>query len=225
MLPYEDALGAGSGADWIADRRSAWRGARAGAGVGALNGRDILWAVLAFAALAAGATPANAAPPAKAQAEIDHLLDQLATASDEQAANAIELRVHELWRHAASPAAVILLEHGVLEIQNNSSEAATQDLDAALALDPDYLEAFNDRAAARLLGGQYAAAARDVAEALRREPREFAALQMLSRIAEAQHEWKAALEAWEKVLALDPKTRDAQSRLDMLRRNAEGEPT
>ncbi len=167
----------------------------------------------------------HAGPPAQNQAEIDHLLDQLATAPDEQVATALELRLHELWRRAASPAAVILLEHGVIEIQNNSSEAATQDLDAALALEPDYVEAFNDRAAARLLGGEYAGAARDVAEALRREPREFAALQTLSRIAEARHEWKAALEAWEKMLALDPKTRDAQSRLNLLRRNAEGEPT
>jgi tetratricopeptide (TPR) repeat protein len=182
-------------------------------------------ALAAFAMAAAGSKPLSAAPPAKTQAEINHLLDLLAVAPDEEVATALELRVHDLWRHAASPAAVILLEHGVVEIQNNSSEAATQDLDAALALEPDYIEAFNDRAAARLLGGDYDGAARDVAEALRREPREFAALQTLSRVAEARHEWPAALEAWQKVLAIDPKTRDGQSRLNLLRRNAEGEPT
>ena len=166
---------------------------------------------------------ARAAPPSKLQ--VDRLLAELHAATDEQAAAAVEQRLHALWRGAGSPAAEMLLDRSVQELQAEAPEAAAADLDAALTLDPDYTEAYNDRAAARLMLGDYAGATRDVGEALAREPRQFAALETLSRIAEARRDWKTALEAWRKVLAIDPKTHDGQARLNMLRRKAEGEAT
>ncbi len=178
---------------------------------------------LALALTIAAAHPVAAAAPSKAQT--DRLLDALQTAPDDQVASAIEQRLHMLWQGAGSPASVMLLQRGVQELQTNAPEAATADLDAALTLDPDYTEAYNDRAAARLMQGDYAGAIRDAGEALRREPRHFSALQTLSRVAEARGDWKTALEAWEKALALDPQTHDGQARLNMLRQHAEGEAT
>ncbi len=183
-------------------------------------------ASLAGAALLAGlccATIANAAPPP--QWQVDRLLHSLRSATDDQAAGEAESRLHDLWRSAGSPAAAMLLQRGVQEMQAGAPGAAAVDLDAALTLDPEYTEAYNDRAAARLMLGNFDGAARDAGEALRREPRHFAALQTLSRIAEARGDWKTALAAWEKAMALDPQTHDGQTRLNMLRRNAEGEAT
>ncbi len=163
-----------------------------------------------------------AAPP---RAQVDRLLSQLQAAPDDQAAGEIEQHLHLLWRNAGSPAAVMLLERGVQELHTDAAGAAAADLDAALTLDPDYTEAYSDRAAARLMLGDYPGAIRDAGEALRREPRHFAALQTLSQIAEARGDWKTALEAWQRVLAIDPRTHDGQARLNMLRRKAEGEAT
>lgn len=173
--------------------------------------------------LIACAAPARAAQPPKAL--IDSLFAALAAAPDEQTAARIEDRLHTLWRAEGSPASAMLLGRAVQEMADNAPDAAAGDLDAALTLDPDYVEAYNDRAAARLMQGDYAGAIADAGEALKREPRQFATLQTLSRVAEARGNWKAALEVWQKVLALDPRTPDGQQRLNLLRRNAEGEAT
>ena len=92
-------------------------------------------------------------------------------------------------------------------------------------LAPDFAEAWLARALVKFQAGDYAGAIRDIEATLQREPRQFVALQTLSRIAEAQGDWKGALAAWQKVLELDPRTPHAQERLEMLQDKAFGEPT
>jgi tetratricopeptide (TPR) repeat protein len=98
-------------------------------------------------------------------------------------------------------------------------------MDDALVLAPDYADAWLHRALAKFHAGDYRGAVRDIEATLQREPRHFVAWQTLSRIAEAQEDWKGALAAWQKVLDLDPQTPHGQERLDMLRRKAFGEST
>jgi tetratricopeptide (TPR) repeat protein len=164
-----------------------------------------------------GASPANPV--------LDRLLAELKGAPDEQTAQMLELRIHEQWRDQGSPAAKLLLEQGVQELQNKAPDAATEDLSAALDLEPGYAEAYSDRAAAEFTNGQYDAAIRDAGQALRLEPRHFDALRILSHVAEERHDRKAALEAWQKAMSLSPMTPDGQERLNELRRDAEGEAT
>ena len=92
-----------------------------------------------------------------------------------------------------------------------------------MLLDPAYAEALNVRAAARLLNGDARGAVADSGAALTLEPRSFSALQTLSRALEAVGDWAGAFNAWQQSLALDPKTHDAQARLQVLRRRAVGE--
>ncbi len=170
------------------------------------------------------ASPIQAAAPPNPV--LDRLLAELQTAPDERAAQMLELRIHEQWRSAGSPAAKLLLESGVMAIQNTAAAgSAIDEFDAALDLEPDYAEAYGDRAAAHLAAGEYHGAALDAAAALQREPRHFDALRILSQVAEARHDWKTALRAWQGALAISPKTPDGQQRLNLLRRNAVGEAT
>lgn len=175
--------------------------------------------------IASGLAVLGGATVAAPNPVLDRLLTELKAAPDEQTAQVLELHIHEQWRNAASPAAKMLLEEGVQELQDKAPDAATQDMTAALDLAPDYAEAYSDRAAAEFTNGQYGAAIRDAAEALKLEPRHFDALRILSRVAEERHDWKAALGAWEKAMALSPMTPDGHARLNELRRNAEGEAT
>jgi tetratricopeptide (TPR) repeat protein len=163
-----------------------------------------------------------AAPP---PSPVQLLLGALQEAPDESTAAMLEARLQDIWQHQGSPAALLLVEHGTQALQRNAPGEATEDFDAALALEPDYLTAFVDRAAARLAAGDSTAALQDLAQALKREPHQFAALELLSRAAEARQDWKAALDAWQKLLAIDPKTTGGAKRLDTLREKAEGEPT
>ena len=153
----------------------------------------------------------------------DNLLDALKAAPNEPAAAALEAQIRGLWRDAASPALKLLLSRGQRELGENATNDALDSFDAALDLDPNLLDGWRGRAQARLRLGDPAGAARDIAEALRREPRNFAAWMDLSRIAEARGDWKGALSAWQKVLEITPRSPGAADRLRDLRRRAEGE--
>ncbi len=181
--------------------------------------RLLLALLLTLAALPALAQPR----PIQRNAELDTLLDALKVAPTEEAAAAVEVRVRQLWLEAGSPAATLLMKRGLRDLSNNAGGAAQDDFDSALALEPDLAEAYNRRAIARYLQGDYLGAIADIEATLRREPRNFMAFQSLSRIAEARGDAKGALIAWRRALELDPKTPDGGTRLRELEHKVDGE--
>ena len=172
-------------------------------------------------------TPAWADAPARPTREqtLDRLLGMLKVAPDEQTAAAVEGAIRGQWLAQATPATKLLLQHGASELTDHQPKEALGDFDAALDLQPDLLEGWHGRAMARADMGDYAGAARDIAETLKREPRQFSALEDLSRIAEQRGDWRGAYEAWRQALALDPKTPGGDDRLNDLKRRAFGDST
>jgi tetratricopeptide (TPR) repeat protein len=178
----------------------------------------------AFLILLFCAGPALAQPPADpVHAEIDQLLTALPMAPNEDTAARIESRVTMLWLKSGGPAVRLLLSHGVRNLGRDEPDEALQDFNAALALEPDLPEAFDRRAQARYQDGDVTGAVHDLEEVVKREPRHFGAWRTLSSIAEAQKHYASALAAWKQLLAVDPKTADAQKHLKELTRLAEGE--
>jgi tetratricopeptide (TPR) repeat protein len=114
---------------------------------------------------------------------------------------------------------------GLREMQTGSQEEALADFDAAATLDPDLAVAYDRRAMARFEQGDISGAIHDIEETLRHEPRDFSALQDLSRIAESQKNWAGAYAAWLKVIEIDPKTPGGADRLKDLKRRALGDAT
>ena len=167
------------------------------------------------------AAPALAQSPPKAN--LENLFTGLKSAPTEDAAAAIEAQIRTQWAEAATPAVRLLLSRGARELSENAPGDALDSFDAALDLSPDLLEGWRGRAAARRALGDYVGAIKDIGEVLRREPRNFAALQDLSRVAEARGDWKGAYAAWQKVLEISPKTPNGQDRLKDLQRRALGE--
>ena len=155
--------------------------------------------------------------------ETDALLDALQKAETEQAAATFEAKLRESWLRAGAPVATLLLNKGTRNLGGNAEEEALDDFDAALVIDPDYMEAYNRRAMARATLGDYRGALADIQEVLAREPRHFGALQTLSRVAEARDDFTGALRAWEKMMELAPKLPGAQERLKTLRKKVQGE--
>ena len=79
------------------------------------------------------------------------------------------------------------------------------------------------RAAAYGAAGDPAAAARDLQEALRLEPRHWAALETLSGLQEETGDAEGALRSFKAALALHPRLAGGETRLQDLRAKAEGE--
>ena len=159
------------------------------------------------------------------KAELDRLFKALRAAPDETAAAMLEGRIRALWVDEGSPAAVLLLGRGERELHANDGSEAMEDFDAVLALEPNYAEGYNHRAAARAAAGDYAGAVRDAEATLRLDPRHFPALQGLSHMAEDRGNWRAALEAWQRALDIDPRTPGGLDRLDKLQKKVDGEAT
>lgn len=187
---------------------------------------------LALLAVLLAPLPALAQAPAPAQgatrpdprrADIEKLLDAMKVAPNEQAAGMIEARLREAWLRAGAPVAALLLNKGTRNMRSSADEEALDDFDAALVIDPDYMEAYNRRAMARSTLGDYRGALADIQEVLRREPRHFGALQTLSRIAEERGDFRGAVLALEKALELAPHLPGGQDRAKALRLRALGE--
>jgi tetratricopeptide (TPR) repeat protein len=174
--------------------------------------------------LAAVPAFAQGRPDAR-KAELDQLFAALKVAPSEASAASIEDKIRQAWLQAGSPAVLLLLDQGAHDTDIGDTDGALQSLNDALVLAPDYPEAWLSRALTKSHAGDYPGAIRDIQATLQREPRHFVALQTLSRIAEAQQDWKGALAAWEKALEIDPRMPQGQDRLQTLRRKVFGEAT
>ncbi len=152
------------------------------------------------------------------------LLDRLRTAPTAQQAEALENQIAEAWRARISPSVQLLVERATQSLQNQDSKTAIGDLDAALDLQSDQADLWRLHAEARFANGDERGAVADLAQALSREPRCFPALADLSRFAEARHDYPMALEAWRRLIAVDPKVHGGAARLASLQRKVSGQP-
>jgi tetratricopeptide (TPR) repeat protein len=186
----------------------------------------LLGAVPAFAESAPPASPAGrAAATAEKRAALDRALAALKTAATEQEAAALTASIRQMWLQAGSPAVSLLMSRGLRALKSGANADAIQDFEAALVLDPDMAEAWHQIAAARFAQGDLRGAVAAIQETLTREPRHFSALESLSHIAEARHDWPGAYAAWQKALEIAPHLEGGETRLKDLKRRALGDET
>lgn len=171
----------------------------------------------------AAAQPAGNERRDPRRAEMDRLFAALLDAPDAAGAALVEQQIRRIWAESASPAAVLLLRRGVRNLAARETEEALQDFDAAIVLSPQAAEAWHLRAQAYAASGDSAAAARDLQEALRLEPRHFGVLMTLATLQEERRDYAAALRSLEAVLALYPRLSGGEQRRRELRRRAFGD--
>ena len=186
--------------------------------------RRLLPALLLLPATAFAQAPPRPAPEVR-KAELDRAFDALRTAPDEAGAVLVEARIRALWTQAASPSVVLLLRRGARNLEAQLPNEALEDCDAAITLAPDFAEAWFLRAQAYLAAGDGAAAARDLQEVLRLEPRHWPALLALAAIQDGAGDARGALRSLTAALAINPRMPGGATRLREQRRKAEGEAT
>jgi tetratricopeptide (TPR) repeat protein len=115
------------------------------------------------------------------------------------------------------------MSRGLRETNANAPDDAVAAFSDAIVLDPTLAEAWHQRAIARFKSGDTVGAVRDLQETLKLEPRHFGAWQTMERIAAAREDWKAAYDAWQHVMDIDPRTPNGEDRLKDLKRKAFGD--
>lgn len=179
--------------------------------------------MLLAAALCAVPALLNAQPTDAQPNSANKLLDALKHAPNPSAALPLEYKLRQVWMTAGSPAVTLLMKRGTRALAAGEDKQAAEAFGDAIVLDPKLAEAYHQRAIARYHTGNLTGAILDLEAALQHEPRDFAVLETLSQIAEAQGNWKAAYEAWNKVLEIDPMAAGGQDRLKQLKLKAFGE--
>lgn len=185
--------------------------------------RLVLGAALLIGTLPIGASATAQTPQTDPKVEAARLLDALRTASNTQEATLLEAHIEALWAEEGSPAVRLLMSRGARELAAGADKDAIEDFGDALTLAPNLADAWRARAQARYAAGDGDGAVADLLEALRLEPHDFLAYRLLTDICVKQQDWKAALHAWQKLLAIDPKTADGAQRLRQLRVHALGQ--
>ncbi|MDN3564960.1 hypothetical protein QWZ14_11360 [Paeniroseomonas aquatica] len=181
------------------------------------------WPMAGRAQPAAPGTPPRG--PEARKAELDRAFEALRTAPNEEGAALVEGRIRMLWAQGASPAVGLLLRRGGRNLEAELPVEALEDYDAAITLAPDFAESWFLRAQANLRAGAGAAAARDLQEVLRLEPRHWPALTMLAAIQNEAGDPQGALRSLRAALAINPQMPGGAERLREQRRKAEGDAT
>lgn len=136
--------------------------------------------------------------------ELDSLFADLRSAPDETTARALGDQIWQLWTHPAD-AALAERVRKIIEGGGFAGPAAQlPQIDQLVADYPNYSEAYNLRATANFLRGDYESALEDVEATLRIEPRHFGALAGRALIFHTQGKYEEAKDALLQGLEIHP---------------------
>jgi tetratricopeptide (TPR) repeat protein len=172
----------------------------------------------------AGAPPSDPSRPAQGEQvyNLNTLFDALKVAPDAQSAKAIEERIWAVWIVSGSDTCNLLMGRARAAADEKDYDLAIKLLNAVVELKPDYIEGWNRRATIYYLKKDYAHSIADIREVLSREPRHFGALSGLGLILQEIGDDKHALEAYRKVLAIDPHQERVAETVKSLSEKVEG---
>ena len=136
--------------------------------------------------------------------DLNTLFDALKIAPDEDSAKAIEERIWMVWAVSTSDTCNLLMSRVKVASDGKDYDLAIKLLSAVIAINPNYVEAWNERATIYYQKDDIAHAVADIREVLVREPRHFGALAGLGLILQEIGDDRHALEAYRKALAIDP---------------------
>jgi tetratricopeptide (TPR) repeat protein len=178
---------------------------------------------LLLAALLLLAAPAAAAAR-QDDPRLPDLFAALKAAPGPAEAAPLEARIWSIWAETPDPRDAALFARAEAAMARRDHLGAIQALDELVARAPGFAEAWNKRATAYYLAGDYRASVEDIRRALALEPRHFGALSGLGLIYTMLGEPRAAVRSFEAALAIHPHLPGARAHIEMLKGELEGAP-
>ncbi len=135
---------------------------------------------------------------------LDDLFARLRLATAPTEIEALQNGIWQLWLSTGEVALDKELETGLRAMQAGDHTLAIAHFTRLIDRHPDFPEAWNKRATAYYLRGEYRASLADIAETLRREPRHFGALWGQAGMLRQLGELKRALRILDRLAAICP---------------------
>lgn len=169
-----------------------------------------------------GAPSKTAAAPPHGAHTLDQLYARLAQARDPDEAQGIAGAIDRAQMQSGSPTADLLMSRALAAIDKSDHPTALALLDKVVALEPQWVEAWNKRATVRFLDRDDAGSVNDISHVLSLEPRHFGALSGLGFILERNNLEKRALQAFRRTLEIYPALENIRKLADKLAPEIEG---
>ena len=163
------------------------------------------------------------APEAMRKQMLDALFARLRNAGDPEDAQRIAASIARVWLQSDSDTANLLMQRATVSMQARQYPLALSLFDKLVALEPDWAEAWNQRATTRFLAGDTDGAMADINQVMKLEPRHFGALAGMGMILQGAGLDKSALEIFKKALGIYPLQPNIQKLVEKLTLEIEGQ--
>lgn len=177
-----------------------------------------------LASAPAGAQPVNAqqalalsAREAERQKhDLDELFASLKHQRNQAEAERTASQIGAALAQSGSASIDLMMGWATKALADKKYNLALDFLDQAIALKPDFAEAYNRRATVHFAMQNYRKSMSDIERTIKLEPRHFGALSGLAQIMDSTGREELALSAYERVLDVYPALRSAQSEVGRL---------
>jgi tetratricopeptide (TPR) repeat protein len=187
--------------------------------------KTLVAAIAALAASLALALPPRAAHADQTDRQLPILFAKLKAAKSATEARPVEAAIWRLWSETADDDARFPFARGLESMEEHEFKEAVRYFTEAARRAPNFAEAWNKKATAEYLTGDYAASVASIERTLALEPRHFGALSGLGLINLQLDRDEAALKAFEAALQIHPNLAGAKDRVKQLREKLAGKPT
>ena len=164
-------------------------------------------------------------PAASPRQRLDDLFTALRRQHDPDQAASIANQIKIEWSQSGSATVDLLMQWAGKAIAEKRNAAAFDFLDQVIALQPHYVDGWNQRATLNYALGDYNKSMADIEQVLRIEPRHFGALAGMAAIFSENGKDQQALDVWQRFLAIYPASRAAQQQVDQLTEKLAGTRT
>jgi tetratricopeptide (TPR) repeat protein len=167
----------------------------------------LVWVAVLILVATLSADPGRAQPPpdgaARAQ-RLDQLFGRLKSIQDEGEGEAVVAEIWSQWLRSGIAELDEPMERAAALIGQGLHALALPILDDLVQRAPDWAEAWNRRATALYLAGEHDRSLADIDRVLALEPRHFGALAGMGLIRIARGQYREALGAYRRALAVNP---------------------
>jgi tetratricopeptide (TPR) repeat protein len=148
---------------------------------------------------------------------LDTLFAKLQTATDPMAIQSLESAIWEQWIMVPETGQQALMMRGIAEMQQRQLKESVDTFSKLIEIAPDLSEAWNKRATAYWLLGNFPASLNDICETVKREPRHFGAYSGLGMIRAEMGEYPRAVAAFELARKHNPHIIGIDDEIDRLK--------
>jgi tetratricopeptide (TPR) repeat protein len=161
-------------------------------------------------------------PAVLRQRALDELFRHLGAAADPEEAKGFADAIQHVWLQSQSDTANLIMQRAMLASRMKNYPLALTLLDKLVALEPNWAEAWNQRATVRFLSEDFDGSMADIDKVLKLEPRHFGALTGMAVILQREGLNKRALEVFNKTLEIYPAQPDLKDTVDKLSLDVNG---